>query len=74
MSNNYYPGIDVSKGYADFVLLDHKKKVVEDNFQLDDNFAWHNQLFEIISCFITKHPQAKIFAGVESTGIIVVHS
>jgi len=29
----YYMGIDVSKGYADFVILDAKKDVVEPNFQ-----------------------------------------
>lgn len=43
MSTNYYLGIDVSKGYADFTILNQKKEVVEDNFQLDDTFEGHNQ-------------------------------
>ena len=34
----YYLGIDVSKGYADFIMLDANKKCVLENFQLDDTF------------------------------------
>lgn len=29
---SYYMGIDISKGYADFVILDGQKNVVEPNF------------------------------------------
>jgi len=68
MSNKYYLGIDVSKGYADFIILDNNKKIVEDGFQLDDTFEGHNQLYKILSGFIAKHPEANIFAAVESTG------
>lgn len=68
MQQNYYLGIDVSKGYADFIILDKNKKAVENSFQLDDTFEGHNQLYEIISGFIAKHPEAYIYAGVESTG------
>ena len=35
---SYYLGIDVSKGYADFVILDSHKQPVKDSFQLDDTF------------------------------------
>ena len=35
---SYYLGIDVSKGYADFVILDSLKHPVEESFQLDDTF------------------------------------
>ena len=68
MQQNHYLGIDVSKGYADFIILDKNKKAVEDSFQIDDTFEGHNQLYEIISFFIAKHPEAHIYAGVESTG------
>ena len=34
----FYLGIDVSKGYADFIILNNQKKVVLENFQLDDTF------------------------------------
>lgn len=68
MQQNFYLGIDVSKGYADFIILGKDKKVVEDNFQLDDTFEGHNQLFEILSGFLAKHPETNIFAAVESTG------
>jgi transposase len=68
MQQNYYLGIDVSKGYADFVILDKNKKTVEDNFQIDDTFEGHNQLYKIISGFVIKHPGCQIYAGLESTG------
>lgn len=68
MQQNYYLGIDASKGYADFIILDKDKKVVEDNFQLDDTFEGHNQLYKIISGFVANHAGANIFAAVESTG------
>jgi len=68
MQDKYFLGIDVSKGYADFIILDKNKKAVEDNFQLDDTFEGHNRLFKILSDFMTKHPESSIFAGLESTG------
>jgi transposase len=65
---NFYLGIDVSKGYADFTILDENKKTVEDNFQLDDNFEGHCQLFNILAGFFKLHPEAQLHAAVESTG------
>jgi len=65
---NYYFGIDVSKGYADFIMLDANKHVVEPNFRLDDTFAGHNALFRFLTQFFTAHDQATVFAAVESTG------
>ncbi len=65
---SYYMGIDVSKGYADFVILDAKKKVVEPNFQLDDTFGSHCKLFEILKRFFDSHSESVLFAAVESTG------
>ena len=35
---SYYLGVDVSKGYADFVILDAHKHPVEESFQRDDTF------------------------------------
>lgn len=68
MQNNYYLGIDVSKGYADFVILNLRKQTVENNFQIDDTFEGHHQLYIALSGFLSKHPDAKLFAAVESTG------
>ncbi len=34
---NYFMGIDVSKGYADFTILDDTKVVVRKPFKLLDN-------------------------------------
>jgi transposase len=66
--NNYFLGCDVSKGYADFVIIDERKYVVEKNFQLDDTFNGHNQLFQILKYFIEKDSEAFLYAAVESTG------
>ena len=67
-TKNYYLGIDVSKGYADFVILDAQKQPVEENFQLDDTFEGHALLYEKLSQFFKDHPQSIIYAAVESTG------
>jgi len=64
----YYLGIDVSKGYADFVILDAKKQHVEDNFQLDDTFDGHCRLYDRLCRFFEDHPDSMIYAAVESTG------
>lgn len=64
----YYLGVDASKGYADFVILDAHKKVVEANFQLDDTFAGHSQLYQRLNRFCSDHPDGLIHAAVESTG------
>lgn len=68
MHQEFYLGIDVSKGYADFVILSKNKTVVEKNFQLDDTFEGHNKLYKILSGFRTRHPGSEIFAAAESTG------
>lgn len=66
--SNYYLGIDVSKGYADFTMLDSNKKIVESNFQLDDTFVGHQKLFNFLNQFFGAHNGATVFAAVESTG------
>ena len=63
-----YLGIDVSKGYADFVFLDSEKTKVEFHFQLDDTFTGHHILYDRICAFIKDHPDSQIHAAVESTG------
>jgi transposase len=68
MENKFYLGIDVSKGYADFTILDENKNIVEDNFQLDDTFEGHCQLFKVLAGFFKQHPKAQVLAAVESTG------
>lgn len=66
--SNYFFGIDASKGYSNFVMLDSSKRCIEDDFQLDDTFDGHQKLYSILSEFCVRHPKAKIFAAVESTG------
>lgn len=66
--NQYFLGIDASKGYSDFVMLNTKKQPVVENFQLDDTFEGHGHLYEFLHSFSQDHPQATIYAAVESTG------
>jgi transposase len=68
LMKDYYLGIDVSKGYADFVIVNDKKQPVEENFQLDDTFEGHCCLYERLLRFFDDHPESRIYAAVESTG------
>lgn len=64
----FYMGCDVSKGYADFVILDEKMNCIEENFQLDDTASGHAELSRRLSMFFEKHPSATLCSAVESTG------
>lgn len=64
----FYLGIDVSKGYADFTIIDSHKQIVESPFQLDDTFAGHAQLSQFFTNFFAAHRHATLYAAVESTG------
>jgi len=66
--NQCFLGIDASKGYSDFVMLNAKKKIVIENFQLDDTFDGHAELYELLRSFNQAYPEATIYAAVESTG------
>ena len=63
-----FMGIDVSKGYADFIIIDQNKKVVESNFQLDDTNNGHAELYELLYALFEKYPGLILTAAVESTG------
>ena len=63
-----FMGIDVSKGYGDFIVIDQNKKVVEPNFQLDDTYNGHAELYEVVYNLFEQNPQLLLTAAVESTG------
>ena len=65
---SFYLGIDVSKGYADFMIINSKKQPVVQAFQLDDTFEGHRTLYNTLGAFMAKHDDATLFAGMESTG------
>lgn len=65
---SFFLGADVSKGYADFVILDDHKQPVVENFQLDDTHQGHQRLLRIVDRLLEPHPRAALFAAVESTG------
>lgn len=64
----FYMGIDVSKGYGDFMILNSKKQPVVKGFQLDDTFEGHQCLYSIVARFLADHPESALFAAMESTG------
>ena len=68
MNNVAYLGVDVSKGYADFILLNHKKEIIEKGFQLDDNYKGHSKIKGLLKTFCTNHRLEEIQCAVESTG------
>src|ERR1035437_4918290 len=63
-----YLGIDVSKGYADFILLDQNKTKLEDIFLLDDNRTGHDVLKKQLDKLIKQHRISMLYCAVESTG------
>lgn len=65
---SFYLGIDVSKGYADFIILNSKKKTVINNFQIDDTFDGHTRLYSKLKAFLETQPDSIVYAAVESTG------
>lgn len=67
MEKQLYVGIDVSKGYADFVIFNHDKAQTEPVFQLDDNQQGHRQLESILTRYLEEGYQT-IYCGAESTG------
>lgn len=64
----FFLGGDVSKGYADWVILSEKKQAVLENFQLDDTYEGHCKLYSMLEDYSDKHPGCEIYAAVESTG------
>src|SRR5664279_4771465 len=64
----WYLGIDVSKGYADFVLLSENLEKMEETFQLDDTRLGHENLKSWLESVSKRHPGLQIDCAVESTG------
>lgn len=67
MRNNVYLGIDASKGYSDFIVLQQNKDVAEPAFRLYDVSEGYIQLGKLIDSWIKKGYD-HIYCGVESTG------
>ncbi len=67
MDKKGYLGIDVSKGYADFLLLNSESQVMEDGFQLQDNKEGRQKLKALIADW-HKQGLEQLYCGVESTG------
>lgn len=61
-------GIDASKGYADFALMNVALELSEPCFQLDDTNSGHEKLREIIETYFLSNPEMILYCGIESTG------
>ena len=61
-------GIDVSKGYSDFILITDSFEQLENTFQLDDTSKGHAKLKSQLETWIDKHGLSMINCGLESTG------
>jgi len=66
--SEFFMGCDVSKGYADFVIIGCGEEVIEPTFQVDDTAEGHAVVVEFLSTFFKKHTHGKLYVGVESTG------
>ena len=64
----WYLGIDISKGYADFVLLSDQLIQVDQTFQLDDTRQGHEHLASWLATLYKRHPDLHVDCAVESTG------
>lgn len=67
MKTKAFLGIDVSKGYADFVLMDETKEILEKPFQLDDTKSDRDILSDLIHSWFNSGIK-ELYCGVESTG------
>ncbi len=67
MEQTAYLGLDVSKGYCDFILLDSNKKILIPTFVLDDTREGRKQLQTQIEQW-QGEGLVNLFCGVESTG------
>lgn len=67
MKKKAFLGIDVSKGYADFVLLAEDKSILCEGFQLTDNPDGRARLKELIEIWLADEAE-HFYCGVESTG------
>jgi len=68
MSTALILGVDVSKGYGDFVLVDAQKQVLEPRFRLDDNRQGHDTLKEQLLGWKKRYRAKRILVVAESTG------
>ena len=67
-ADRIYVGVDVSKGYADFALVDTRGNNLVDPFQLDDTKSSHDFLVERFKTWRKDYSCQDLFVVVESTG------
>lgn len=68
MSKPIIVAADVSKGYADFIIINTEKTTLVELFQLDDNRSGHTQLRNQLVQLKQTHNPPRILLVVESTG------
>ena len=73
MKPSLYLGIDVSKGYADFIMLNADRKEIDAPFQLFDVVEGYDYLASYIRRVVEEYHPEQIYAAVESTGGLENH-
>lgn len=67
MESKGFLGIDVSKGYADFILIGDQEEIIEKGFRLVDNAQGRKTLLNLIDRW-KENGLTELYCGVESTG------
>lgn len=65
---HWYIGIDVSKGYGDFLMLDENRSTIDKAYKLPDSPGGHEKLLKKIQILLDTSEDVRIQVGVESTG------
>lgn len=73
MNTSLYLGIDVSKGYADFCMLNAGRKVIGKPIQLFDVAEGHEALEQYLDGIFDEYHPEQVYAAVESTGTYENH-
>lgn len=68
MQKTGFLGIDVSKGYADFLLLNEKKEPLGISYKLYDTAQGHEKMYARICSDMNCYGLDSVLCGVESTG------
>lgn len=69
----YFVGVDVSKGYADFAAVDGRLEQVDEVFRLDDVLLGHQALEQWLQDLCARDSSATVYIGMESTGGLEVN-
>jgi transposase len=68
MSRKLFVGVDVSKGYADFEVVNEAGSVLPSCGRHDDTREGHDEVTVLLRELTGRHPEAEVVVGMECTG------